>query len=708
MECSRRAAGHIPRTPADERALRTRPLSIALVSAASLCLVGGVCGGGGGGSGGSACDGSCPQEKLEVEDVERVIRQAVAEARVDGVPDATIAVVDRVGNVLAVYQMPAADPADFRTPTTQIRSNRATLTHPTQLEDVIVPAAVAAISKAGTAAYLSSQGNAFTTRTASQIIQEHFNPGESDRAGGPLFGVQFSQLPCGDLVGRFDEDAGRGPKRLPLGFAGDPGGLPLYKNGVPVGGVGVEFDGEYTIDLDILSVDTDLEERVATAATFGFEAPPDRRADRIAVDGRLLRFADDTRVSATRNDLAPFDPAGLVAVPGFNAMTAMARGSIQAGERFLDPESGVVAASNTMLGPHEVLVDSDGMNRYPATDSTEPPIGNPPVGLTMAEVTALLRESLGVAARARAQIRRPTGSAARVNIAVVDLGGNVLGFVRSPDAPVFGIDVSLQKARTARFLSTASAGSELIAAGAFPELKEGMLVPLADFPPLGLYTTETRTFLGDPNALTGLVAFSDRGMGNLARPFFPDGIDGRFNGPLSRPYDQWSPFSTGLQLDASLFGVVASICPIVPYLQDELSRVSGFPVGNCFPNPAEPSCICNRFPPLENPSGPLCTTPGALDAVANGFQIFAGSVPIYRGEMQIGGVGISGDGIDQDDLVAFLGLHDAGAQLSGSIGNAPTAVRSDTVTAQGVQLRYVSCPPSPFLGSDAQNVCDGK
>jgi len=116
-----------------------------------------------------------------------------------------------------------------------------------------VPAELAAISKAGTAAYLSSQGNAFSTRTASQIVQENFNPGERFRAGGPLFGVQFSQLVCGDFV-RSESDGPFGPKRLPLGFSADPGGLPLYKtapDGVgqaPVGGVGVESDGIYTLD----------------------------------------------------------------------------------------------------------------------------------------------------------------------------------------------------------------------------------------------------------------------------------------------------------------------------------------------------------------------------------------------------------------------------------------------------------------------------
>ena len=47
-----------------------------------------------------------------------------------------------------------------------------------------------------------------------------------------------------------------------------------------------------------------------------------------------------------------------------------------------------------------------------------------------------------------------------------------------------------------------------------------------------------------------------------------------------------------------------------------------------------------------------CTSIGRLP---NGIQIFPGSVPLYRGSTLIGGIGISGDGIDQDDLVAFYG-----------------------------------------------------
>ena len=93
--------------------------------------------------------------------------------------------------------------------------------------------------------------------------------------------------------------------------------------------------------------------------------------------------------------------------------------------------------------------------------------------------------------------------------------------------------------------------------------------------------------------------------------------------------------------------------------------------------------------------------------LANGIQIFPGSVPIYRNDVLIGAIGVSGDGIDQDDMISFLGL--AGA---GGIANAPAAIRSDrivvSVAGNGVRLRYVGCPFAPFLDTADQNACAGK
>src|SRR6185437_3172691 len=59
-----------------------------------------------------------------------------------------------------------------------------------------------AVSKAGTAAFLSSNQNAFTTRTAGFIIQQHFPPGVQNTPTGPLVGVGLSNLFVSD-VNRF-------------------------------------------------------------------------------------------------------------------------------------------------------------------------------------------------------------------------------------------------------------------------------------------------------------------------------------------------------------------------------------------------------------------------------------------------------------------------------------------------------------------------
>lgn len=92
------------------------------------------------------------------------------------------------------------------------------------------------------------------------------------------------------------------------------------------------------------------------------------------------------------------------------------------------------------------------------------------------------------------------------------------------------------------------------------------------------------------------------------------------------------------------------------------------------------------------------------------MQIFPGSVPVYRGNVLIGGVGVSGDGIDQDDMIGFLGLNNAGKRV-GSLGNAPTAIRADQIVVnlgnESVRLRYVNCPVAPFLDTSTQDVCSG-
>jgi uncharacterized protein GlcG (DUF336 family) len=628
---------------------------LSVIAAALAALHG--CGGGSGGAGTPACTENCSTARnvLTSEDVERVIAQAVGEAQARGVR-AEIAVVDRVGNVLAVFRMEGA-PA-----TIALSSGRGVSAGLDGIPQGTVPASLSAIAKAITGAYLSSQGNAFTTRTAGQIVQEHFNPNEAHMPSGPLYGVQFSQLPCSD-VNKPMNGVPDGPKRSPLGLSADPGGLPLYKNGVLAGGIGVEANGRYGLDRDLTDIDEDDEEVVAVAGTSGFAAPDDIRADRITADGRTLRYADSQALRSSPSQVPAFAslPGALVTVPGYKgvaaALSGIPYGIHPSGIR---PDTGAFAASGGWI-----LVDYFGNgNRFP-------PRADAFGSVSAEDVVAILDEALAVAGRARAQIRRPLGSSAHVTISLVDRTGDILGLVRTSDGPVFGIDVSVQKARTALFFSHPDAEIELRLAPAALYLN-GVTVPIGPY--ADAFHAFTGVSLGE-----GSIAWSARAIGNLHRPFYPDGLENSPPGPLSKPEASWSPLNVGFQLDVSYNQFIKGV------LGDQTTGCAG-----------------------RSPAGTV-ETPTSLSRqigrLRNGAQIFPGGVPIYRGNQLVGAIGVSGDGVDQDDMIAYLALENAAKRGATGLTNAPRERRADTLAPLGVRLRYVQCPQSPFNGSSEQNVC---
>lgn len=661
-------------------------LPSALVGA-SFVLALAACSSGNGGDQ-SGCSGSCANVSsfLSIAETEQVISQAVEEAKARGA-SGTIAVTDRVGNVLSVFRMTGADTS---TTVSSTLPNGESVVRNRGLEGIeVVPDTMAAISKAVTVSFLSTEGNAFSTRTANQIVQEHFNPGEFRQPGGPLFGVQFSQLPCSDFSQRLGET---GPQRSPLGLSADPGGLPLYKDGVPVGGIGVIADGIYGIDKNILNTDQDLDEIIALAGTHGFEAPQNRRGDQITADGKVLRFSDATSSNLVSNPaVAPAAPSGgaQVAVSGYYA------GAPIVGTAFTTAASGVRAATAAdfpldgaafVAQDAFVLVDGANTVRFPPITGAVGETGA--AGLSVAEVTEVLKQSLIIANRARGQIRRPLGTPARVSISVVDIEGNILGQVRGRDAPIFGLDVSLQKARTATFFSTSTAAAVISSLPDAEYLDTDVSAPHGSLIDLDDYTSAVRSFVGSPTALADAAfAFADRSGGNLSRPFYPDGINGNPHGPLSKAFSDWSVFSSGFQLDISYNAIIRHV---------------GFVAG--LPGVTDVAKGCAGHAGIS--AG--LTPPGTpITKLGNGTQIFPGSVPIYRGDKLIGGVGVSGDGVDQDDMISFLGVHNAGLAIGG-INNAPANIRADQLAPQGVRLRYINCPQSPFLDSNEEDVCNGK
>jgi uncharacterized protein GlcG (DUF336 family) len=559
---------------------------------------------------GAAASAQAQQASLTAAEVNRIVSQAAAEAQRVGL-SAHIAVTDQFGNLLGLFRMNGAPCATVINPSDPpVRPLGGTLGQ--GLERIAVATELVAISKAGSGAFLSSGssvvGNAFSTRTASFIVQEHFPPNIDFTAGGPLFGVQFSSLICTDFK--------RIGERVPLGLSGDPGGLPIYKNGVLVGGIGVEGDGGYGQDSDPTSLDDPgdavREEQAALAGTRGFEVPELIRANRILADG--IRF---TYV---------------------NVQMPSSGGASLPGQYAFGPRDGL-ADKNQPTTQGGVTGQRD--PRFPTRGSSLPGANR----LTAADVDRILSQAAQQTTRTRAAIRQPLGSNTRVSITVVDTDGSVLGFFQNAEAPNFGIDVSAQKARTANFFSSPGAGDILRAAG------------------LGRY-------IRDGIPLDGSVAFTSRAVGFLAQPLYPPGIENTQEGPFSRPFpnEEWSIFNTGLQVDLiapTIKAILASIPPV------------------CSFNPAALLAAGDN-------GLPRCAAglPQPIPQLPNGITIFPGGVPLYKNGALVGAIGISGDGVDQDDLISW----------AGSIGfEAPVERRCDQLVIRDTRLPYVKFPRHPEL-----------
>lgn len=67
----------------------------------------------------------------------------------------------------------------------------------------------------------------------------------------------------------------------------------------------------------------------------------------------------------------------------------------------------------------------------------------------------------------------------------------------------------------------------------------------------------------------------------------------------------------------------------------------------------------------------------------NGIVFFPGSAPLYRNEVVVGGLGVSGDGVEQDDVVTFAGTRAAPGF------EPPARMRADHVFVRGVRLPYL-------------------
>jgi uncharacterized protein GlcG (DUF336 family) len=499
--------------------------------------------------------------QLTATDVQKIIGQAVTRAAHIS-PNSVIAVTDREGNVLGVWNVRGGEPSDLEV--------------------------ASCVSKAGTAAYLSSNENAFTSRTAGFIIQQHFPPGVRNTAPGPLVGVGLSNLFYSDINKfrhpPFDTHSGAptagvsvvtfsptpGVAILPVfgtSLDGSPGGVPLYKNGRLVGGVGVTGDGVpgplpglRSENPFIFIAGYDKDEDVALAGQRGYAPSQDIRATNVFINGISLEYVESS-TDASSNMVLRGNASAAYPIQG---------------------------APPPFPYPVATFGGVSGEIRQPITADPESGTINGQPRLTAAEVARVISYAADRVRTTRAGIRLPIGIRMEAFITVVNNPNQpgvtpwVLGAFRTGEATLFSWDVAVQKARTTLFFSTDT------------------------------------------------IAMSTRTVGFLAESHYPPGLDVQPPGPYN-----------GLQ-----------------------ERLSGLLPNGAGLNPT--------FAPNPN--------------VPNGITIFPGGFPLYRNGQIIGAVGISGDGVDQDDIVGASGTHDFLAANS---------IRADQFGYIGARLPYAKFPRDP-------------
>ena len=127
--------------------------------------------------------------------------------------------------------------------------------------------------------------------------------------------------------------------------------------------------------------------------------------------------------------------------------------------------------------------------------------------------------------------------------------------------------------------------------------------------------------------------------------------------------------------------------PGVPPGTAVTNRTLGFAGQPLYPSGIDGSPAGPFFPLfLKDLANPCTQGSQAANANQNGVVFFPGAVPLYLNGQLAGGLGVSGDGVDQDDYAAAGGA--AGFM-------APAAIRADQIVIDGVRLPYQKFPENP-------------
>ncbi len=248
--------------------------------------------------------------------------------------------------------------------------------------------------------------------------------------------------------------------------------------------------------------------------------------------------------------------------------------------------------------------------------------GVPGPDITTADVMRIVQQGITEANLDRAAIRLPLGQRTQMVFAVADKNGDVLGVFRQSDATIFSIDVAVAKARNTAYYADAAA-----------------------------IQPEDRVRAASSQAASLLPAgssFTNRTFRFLAEPRFPSGVDNAAVGAFSQLKD---------------IGRVIGVTPVGQANKVRIVESTAFISANEFNKKGLPLAPNQLFDPNTSVVGhdaffPASNfrDPGNL-ANQNGIVFFPGSTSVYKGGRLVGGFGVSGDGVDQDDVVTFSGAQ---------------------------------------------------
>ena len=614
-----------------------------VVLAATVALLGSGCGGSAGKQAPPPAEGS-PSVTLAGDEVLAIMRHA---ARATD-RQIAVAVTDRNGTILGVgTNFPVDRPALATTSCPDIDGSDCAVVN-------------LAVQLARTAAFFSADQTPLTSRSVRFISDVHFPPGIMDTASAALFGIENTNRGCSfdaggvgfvagqevpralNLRSALMERAGGAPLRCEAstdatsrqgcsrGVATFPGAVPIFKSEMQTTGNAGAMVGGVGV---ALRGQQRARDPFAQRTQARFNEP----------DGGVLRGAGD-------------DPNFAIAELAARAYAGDATGFPNVAAHGFE----TICTSTTIEHPSCCATTSCDFNILPARrlpfdpvifiDGIEVPevAGNPGVNVHFGAgadlVTPLIIDPTAPGAPSGRPV--PSGylvapkdsSPGAAPLSAAEVDAIIQAGVTQALATRAAIRLPLQ-ARTAMMLAVSDTNDTLLGLFRMPDatvfsidvaVAKSRNVIYFSSPSIDPASTIDSPGLTDTRgqAFPPGTAITNRTLSFGAQPFFPSGIDTTDPGPFRRTF-------------------------------------------------------------LEDSATPCTNGREAANGRQNGIVFFPGSAPLYRAGVLVGGFGVSGDGVEQDDLVTF-----GGTQGDGGF-DPPVSIRADQIEVRGVRLPYLKFNRNP-------------